>query len=342
VELLGLNEDFEIVSHHIEYINLQWTRRYFECGEFSVQIRMSDYDGSIKYIYSPDRPETGIIEKLHSDSDVSGEYVQLSGRFLEAFIGRDVVYPRFTASGTPAELVRSAISTYGVDVPELLFLPSDADGESTSVDWFGNELDKATNDLLRSAELSQRICYNPHTGDLEHEIWKGLDRTQSQDVNNYAFFSDANNSVDKISVDEDESGYRNFAIIAIEGGTLYYDARTDPNEPRRVKFFDQTSAQPDDGQTTSQFHQALIQQAKEELQNWVKINSVEASTIQSRLVYLRDYDLGDKCDIVTNDMRRSYESRIIEVYEVFKEGQHFVDVTFGDKIPTIYERLMNK
>lgn len=343
MELMCLNKNFEVVGY-LPYINLQWTRRYYECGEFSAQIRMQDYDPEVAYLYTADRPEMGMVEKCKSETEITGRFVQLSGRFLEGMLDRNIVFPALVRNGRPSVLAHHIVSTYVQDIPGLqVSAYSDTTEETTDAEYTGTQVDDATWALLKSVEKSQRITYDFANDKLVYEIWQGVDRTQSQSVNNYALFSDVNQNTEKITIDEDESGWRNYALIALpNGATLTVDKRDSQDEPRRFIYIDETNSSPEEGQTDAQWKNALKWHAHGELSKWPKVNNVEAQTIQAGLVYLHDYDLGDKCDIVSNEMKKSYESRIIEVREVFKDKQHNVEIVFGDKIPTIFERVMNR
>ena len=42
MNLAFMDENFGIIKY-FKYINLQWTRRYYEPGEFSVQLPASEY-----------------------------------------------------------------------------------------------------------------------------------------------------------------------------------------------------------------------------------------------------------------------------------------------------------
>lgn len=345
IELWGLNGNKGTVSHDIPYLNLQWYRRYYEVGEFSIQILVEHYDPSIKFIYTPDRPEVGVIEKLRSDTDITGKYVQLSGRFLEKYIHRKTVYPAYIANATPRKHACTIMSRYASNIPGLVIadsLEEDIDA-AVDVNYHGKYIGDYTYPLLQTVERSQRISLDHQTGAFVYSTWKGLDRTQIQNVNNYALFSDVSGNTEKITIDEDESGYRNYAVIAMPDGTyLTYDARSSQDEEIAEHFIDESKSSCPDEMTESQWRSSLIQSAKEDLLKWPKINNVEADTMQSGLIYLKDYDLGDKVDIVSNDLTRSYMTRIIEVREVVKEGQHTIETVFGDKIPSIFERVMNK
>lgn len=346
MELRGINDSLQNVASSINYINLQWNRKYYEVGDFSIQLLQSDYDADVKYVWSPDRPEVGVVEKLETHSDITGDYIQLTGRFIESLFSRSVIVPRFSANGKPSTLSRNIVSTYVTDFPGgLLSLSAFAEDDAevnVDVDYFGSEVDDATYALLKQAEKSQRVSFDDESLCFVHSVWSGIDRTQDQQANSYALFSDASDT-DEIKITEDESGYKNYAVIALPDDVIIeYDGRTDKNEAIRRKFIDCSKQSRSSDQTQAQFEASCIQKAKEELAKWPRIRNVETQTSQNHKEYLVDYDLGDKCDIVNHKVKKSYQSRIIEVREVIKEGQHFVDVVFGDKIPTTYERVMNR
>lgn len=62
MQLLALDKEFNPIGY-FGYINLQWIRRYYEPGEFSVQIPIEMYMSDMKYIYTNERPEVGMVQK---------------------------------------------------------------------------------------------------------------------------------------------------------------------------------------------------------------------------------------------------------------------------------------
>lgn len=80
--VIALNESYTIVSL-LRYTNLQWSRKYYEPGTFSIQIPLDQYNPDIAYIYTKDRPEMGYVEQINYIAAKGYQYVQLSGHFLE-------------------------------------------------------------------------------------------------------------------------------------------------------------------------------------------------------------------------------------------------------------------
>ena len=67
----------------IDFIELQWSRKYFECGSFVLYIAAKDYDPNVKYIQCVGRPETAMVQKVVYEEKSNGEFITLSGFFVD-------------------------------------------------------------------------------------------------------------------------------------------------------------------------------------------------------------------------------------------------------------------
>ncbi len=70
----------------LDFIELQWNRKYFEAGNFVLYMAAKDYNPDVKYIQILGRPETGIIQKVVYEEKSNGEFVTLSGFFIEKLL----------------------------------------------------------------------------------------------------------------------------------------------------------------------------------------------------------------------------------------------------------------
>lgn len=90
LEVFALNEKFQRATGSIPYTSLQWCRRYYESGTFSMTVPEDVYDPSWAYIYTDFRYETGVIQKVEfSDTAHTPEgrdTVTVSGFFLEELL----------------------------------------------------------------------------------------------------------------------------------------------------------------------------------------------------------------------------------------------------------------
>lgn len=70
----------------IDFIELQWNRKYHDSGNFVLYMAAKNYNPDIKYIQVKDRPETGIVQKIVYEEKTNGEFVTLSGFFIEKLL----------------------------------------------------------------------------------------------------------------------------------------------------------------------------------------------------------------------------------------------------------------
>ena len=63
----------------IDFVELQWSRKYFECGSFVLYMAAKDYDPDVKYIQCIGRPETAMVQKVVYEEKNNGEFVTILG-----------------------------------------------------------------------------------------------------------------------------------------------------------------------------------------------------------------------------------------------------------------------
>ena len=335
MNLLGLDATLEPVRT-LQCLNIQWNRKYYEAGDFALQLRAGDWDSAIAYVFTPDRPETGMVQKVETEHNVKGDFVNVSGFFLEGLLGWGIIYPVYSWNGNlPAMCLDLADRILRPDHPRLTLDTLPSLGSNVSVRYENGEgLGETTFAALKAQELSQRIRYDYASGRLIYSVWQGADRTQEQSANAYAVFSQDFGTVDTLTLTQDESAFRNYAIVVYDGGNLELDLRVG-TEPRRMMYVD-TGLSIGEGQAENDFLSQVRAEGQKQLSEYARIVNVDADVVQSNFRYLRDYDLGDRCDVRDDRLKLAFEARIIEIREVWKNNEHTVSLQFGDKIPTGY------
>lgn len=348
MDLLALDQGFQPVAY-LPYVNLQWRRRYYEPGQFCAQILASDYDPAVRYLYSPDRPEVGLAQKVRLTHEVKGDFVEISGCFLEGVLNRCYAYPHITGSFSLYELAKNFIEDrprptaavrpdwwyrleefnirVGEDVPRSV---------TVTVDWQDEPLGDCAYTTLKKLEMSQRLTLDPSAGVLTWRAWQGLDRTQAQAANAFALFADDSAYVTRFTYTEDESGYRNHAVVFYGrdsiGDAYRHDVYSEgwQTQGRRCILMNVDDTLNEAGRT---------EKAREELLKHPIVQEADISVIQDGLLYLVDYDLGDRCDVACHRLGKSFSARITGVDEVWKAGQHTVRLTLGESARTAYQRV---
>ena len=133
-----------------------------------MRILAADYDPRVKFLYTPDRPEVGMVEKVDYERTAQGEFVQLSGSFLEALYNRIYAYPHIKGTYTLAALLDHVLNHPGQWYTLDLYAPQpDAtafDETEVDVSWQNDTITDCLYSTLKTLELSWRFVLDPDTG----------------------------------------------------------------------------------------------------------------------------------------------------------------------------------
>lgn len=349
MDLLALDENFQPVQY-LKYINLQWTRKYYECGDFSIQMAASEYKDSMKYIYCPVRPETGIIQKIEYEQTYKGKIIQISGFFLERILWDKIIFPTYYANGRLEDSARDIVNKYKDDIPLLELGQKVLSGDvGNSVVWqeTGGEIGDVLYTRLQTQQLSQRCRYDFQANKIYYEVWQGLNRTQAQSENNFVVFSTKFRNMQQATVTTDSSNYKNYFIVGgadevkdNDNTRIYVYVDLSGGGYKRELFVDQKSMSWDsEKQSLDEYKQSLYEKGVEKSIDYVNTINIEVEGQNTVFKYLDDYDIGDICDVIVEDLNLSMTARIIEVDEVFKQNQHNVTLVLGDKIVTSMQKV---
>lgn len=344
MEFRALDKSFELIGI-INPIIVQWNRKYYECGDYSIVMTSIQYTEALKYVSCSDRKEVGIVNKVTSNSDGT---VEITGYFLEKILDNSIIYPTFFGSGELTTVLKNMIENYQIEIDNLwrLYDIKTLDtGIKIDFQATGDELGKKMYEILQTKEMSYSIQYDFEEQHLYLEFLKGTDRTQNETNDNYITFSSSWGNLENPLIYIDDSNYKNYAVIAGSGEgssriDVIIDIRSSESEGIRKIFIDNRGTTFDaNKQTLEQYKLELRQNGLEKLESYKKIINIDFDVVGNNFEYLVDYDLGDKCDVIINDISLAIEARIIAIYEVFKNGQHNIELELGDKIITEYDKL---
>lgn len=342
MEIFALNSNFELVTVEVPYINLQWKRRYYECGSFQMQVAAEVYDPSWFYIATTERPEVGLVQKVQYDDD-DGETVLVSGFFAEARLQRICMFPRFTSNSTTTEAAcKKMFDTCKVNAKKGIVWQANDKllGDYTESDFLGENLMQKWYTILETRELSYRVrCTNDFTG-LTCNIWQGKDRTQSQTANPWAMFGSSWGNIGSATVSIDDSSYANVCMVSASDEAVQFEVDQSNGGERYEIVLDKGSSKQSEEQTATQFKEALRQEAISKLADYVQVVNIDADNLAAS-GYLTDYDLGDKVSCSLDKLGLDFDTRIVEIDEVFKASEHTVSLGFGTKRITNIRRAIN-
>lgn len=323
----------------LDYINLQWTRKYYGYGQFMVQIAADAYEPDMAYVYSPDRSELGLVQQVRMIQSVTGDYVEIAGYFSEFRLNDKIIYPVYNGSGKTEAVARALFNTYKADIPIELGTNMGL-GTAVQIQETGAFLGDRIYELLAPDELSYKIDYDYVNNSAAFQVWQGMDRTYDQSVNPRVVFSRELGNVTALDYISDSSNFKNWAVVGGEGeGTARTYATVDLSGGgyKRQLFVDARDLRSDD-LTSAQYIAVLQQRGIEKLLNYKTIEdfTLTIDPTKKGRQYLVDFDLGDKCSININLANASvrYSARVTEIAEVIKDNNWTVDITVGNKMPT--------
>lgn len=360
--VIALDVNFNVAAL-LRYTNIQWSRKYHECGTFSIQIPLEQYDPSFEYIYTKDRPEVGKITQINYIDSNNYRYMQLSGFFLENELNRMVVYPRANSSNTlngpawadkvgNAEDVAydffnafSSIRFYkngSSNQYDIGITPSTSKGRGLRVHHVreGSYLGDKVYHILKSSGLSYKVAYDFENNHKTFEVWSGLDRSEEQTVNNPIVFSTRYGNIKNPNILIDNSTYKSGCIIINKSmvdnaEAVFTRVIMDPDEVYSDNAFlsFNSSSNISDYTTQDEFYAALDAEGQSEKDSkWTRTMNVEFDPTNGSYEYTRDFDLGDVCSIEIREVGISANARLIGCYEVVKKGVWTLTMEFGTPI----------
>ena len=136
-----------------------------------------------------------------------------------------------------------------------------------------------------------------------------------------------------IKFTEVENGETKYFI----GCTYYYDSNRPGNlgacYPKKILKTSLSSDECDLKVTTAANQQKIrnLMQKKAQLDmlNHYKIETISINVIQERFTYLQDYDLGDRCVALIDDMEQLYYARIEQINETHRSNRIDVELVLG-------------
>lgn len=361
MQFIVLDKEFQTLGVIQIFNTLLWYRRYYSPGIFELHIP-AEYFNLInigRYLYRNDRTELGVIREVSFMRGEKGEKTAYcKGFFAEHLLNNSVMIPVFNQSGTAEELAHAAINRYIInpDVPErrlsnIQLGQMKGGGTSMAFQNTGAHVGDRLYDMLRTQEMSQRLVYDYLENKLTYEVWQGLDRRDTQDINSWAVFSDAFCNIRSAQYCRDESDCKNFAYVAGEGEgadrkIIEVDIRTDPGEERRELYVDARDLQKISDTITytdEQYEKLLTQRGLEKLADYSMIEKVDSDVDPAaNLIYGVDFDLGDLCTYHYNDVNVECSRRITEIQEVLEGSSRKLSVIFGNDGMTNLKQIIRK
>lgn len=350
MDLYVLDANFNKIGMVDDYQSIIWTTRYFEPGEFEIQLPGGSQNVALlekdNYIKRFDDDTVMIIERVEIITDVEeGNYILAAGRCLKSILDRRIVWQMQTYKGTPEAVIRSLITrnviSTGITARNITnFKLGDALGDTGTIEaqYTGDEILETIVELCKSYGYGFRILLNANN-EFVFELFRGTDRSYLQTDNLQVIFAPEYDNLISTEYLEEKTYYKNVALIAGEGeGTArkYNNMGTASGLSRRELWVDANDIQStytdesgaEKTYTTAEYNAALLQRGSEKLAEVAQTIQFTGEVDTDVLyTYKEDFNLGD---IVTvyNEYGIKSAPRITEIVESEDENGYKVLPTF--------------
>lgn len=167
-----------------------------------------------------------------------------------------------------------------------------------------------------------------------------------------AIFSPEFNTLGQMSYVESELDYKNFAIVAGQGEgadrRIIEVGEASTGFDRYELFVDardiEEETQPEEGdpipRPVEDIERDLINRGNQKLAEHEQEIYLEGQVLsKSRLVYQKDYNLGDMVTLQNKEWGVTLDARITEVKEIYEPGNTSIELTFGNNRPDLISKI---
>lgn len=344
-----LNKSRQWIGVIDQYKSAIWTPRYWETGDFEIYIEATAQNIAMLqkgfYVTRPDDDMACIVEKINlTEDEDAGKYLIVTGRDLKSIIGRRIVWEQTNLKGTVEDCIRQLI-TENIISPTLSYRKIDNFflrekknfTETLEMQATGENLLDVITKLCKTYGYGFRVTFND-SRQFMFDLYKGVDRSYSQNVNPYVVFSPMFDNVKTIDYSSDKTNYKNVALVAGEGEGVTrktVEIGQGSGLERYELFVDARDLSTNEGQPEEipiqEYNNLLAERGNEALASAIISDSFEGEVEPSvNYNYKQDYFLGDIIQI-ENEYGITAAPRITEIIESADDNGYSMIPTFSNQ-----------
>lgn len=297
---------------------------------------------------------------ISTDTD-GAETIEVQAEFLSGWISRRVILDSIVAQATCATVMERIVRENMGDQAdsdrqfEQFEILTTGDLGGSLVEYSHSILADAgteVHDRAVAGKLGYDILVNERTRKYGFQIYKGNDFTQTNsDGNNPCVFSQEFDNISTQEFIQSSENCKNVTYVAgaeQEDGTVtVIEVGSGEGMERREVYTDgsaleQTYTEDDVEITmsTAEFLQLLYDMGEANLSNYDETISFSSEiNTDSNLTYRTDFDVGDQVTCISKRWGIKIDLRITEVEEVSEQGSNTLNITFGESLPELIDKI---
>jgi len=292
------------------------------------------------------------------------EQIELQGCFLKKWFSKRVLLSNQIITGTNQEIINQLVTNNVGDEAIsarqfenfIMLAQDDLGGES--VDYttkYGDGLADAIYERALSGKLGYDILVNERNQLYGFWLYKGTDMSSGNSAGNTpCIFSRDFDNVTEQDYTESIENMKNVCYCtsaADEDGTIYaqeVENETETGIDRDEFYVDMTNiswtVKDEQGEETrltpEQYLELMSTEAYAQLDDYGELMTFESTINTSKnLQYKEDFNVGDVVTTIEKNWGIRIDARITKISETWQSGKHTLEVTFGESMPTLLDKI---
>lgn len=292
------------------------------------------------------------------------EQIEIQGCFLKKWLSKRVLTTALILTGTNQNIINYLVSiSCGENAAAARRFENFKTIEQenlggSSVEYttvYGTDLGEAVYDRALSGKLGYDILVNERNKLYGFWLYKGKDMsTGNTQGNTPCIFSRDFDNVTEQDYTESIENVKNvcYCTSAADENDRVYALEVD-NEGQtgidRAEFYvDMASiswtTKDDSGQDVpisyTQYMELMRTDANDQLEDYGETINFESTINTSKnLQYKQDFNVGDIVTTIEKNWGIRIDARITQISETWQDGKHTLEVTFGDSLPTLLDKI---
>lgn len=350
-----LSSNLELLGEIDDYESLVFTRSYHDIGEFQIVINKNKHNvdklqKNNIIIVGDDTKKAGIIKyRQIKENDKGIETLTIKGYEIKHIVTQRIVIPpeglvNDQINGDAESVMKHYVNDHivnPVDSNRIIdIVQNDINlNRGAIIEWKSRFKNLATEliDISSITKVGWYMYIDFNNRKLLFDVFEGKDLTTNQSINPPAIFSRGFDNINNQNYIDSDFKHKNVVYVGGKGEGIDREVVTvgEVIGIERIETFTDSR----DNETITD----LIVQGERALNDLGTQQTLEAEILTySNLEYEKDYDLGDIVTIKYDSEEITLHTRIIEIEETHEPNGLKVAVVFGNKIPTLTDKIKSE
>ena len=340
MEINIIDRDFNFLGQIDEYKSFMPSKKWHGAGKFEFHLQANTTHAEClqkeNIIFTTEKKAYVILYREANSKD--GQLI-IKGMEIKSYLARWLVFPpegyayyrvNSNVETIMKEYVTATLQRKGIT--NIAVAENQNRGIQTVYQSRYKNLAEELEKLSLASGLGWDIVLDLENKRFVFDVFEGLDRTESQDVNPNAIFSIEYDNIGEQKLIESRLGYANTAIVAGQGEGADREI-TIVGDGEGLDSFELFVDARDLENSTD-----LPARGEQKLAEVQEIFTFDSRVlVDKNLIYEEDFNLGDLVTIQNSKWDVTVDRRITELTEIYESSGFRLDVTFGESLPTIID-----